>query len=557
MEYKHTMMNLITIIRHTRSCIPFSLVLCFFLTGNVTSEAQTLSDDFEGNGNITTWQGDDCDINTTWDNPFRLGINTSDQVLYYGDTGGQYANVRFDADKNFDLSDYSVFSLKIFIPSGELTGNAPLQVSLKLQDGTLPQPWSTQSEIIKNIVPDQWQTVTFDFENDAFINLNGASPPPVLRKDFNRVVIQVNGENNSDKVVAYLDDFYYFSEIVPDVVYDHLIWSDEFDYNGPVDSDKWHHQTRLPNGDSWFNGEIQHYTDRLENSRVENGVLKITALRENFRDQGVTKTHTSARLNSKFAFTYGKVEIRAKLPSGAGTWPALWMLGKNISETGGFWDEQGFGTTPWPACGEIDIMEHWGHNQNFVQSAIHTPSSFGATVNHGGQVIPTVSTDFHVYTLEWTPDKLVFSVDDRIHYTYDPDFKNRETWPFDEEQYILMNIAIQPSISPSWTRGAMEIDYVRIYQESPITSVEILENSSLVLYPNPVDDHLTIKLNRNDHGVADVLIYDATGDIVHSQNYHTDGRTLTIQQLGHLKSGVYIVRYSQNARSQTVRFVKN
>ncbi|MEO1714591.1 MAG: glycoside hydrolase family 16 protein, partial [Bacteroidota bacterium] len=193
--------------------------------------------------------------------------------------------------------------------------------------------------------------------------------------------------------------------------------SDEFDIDGPIDDSKWFHQTQLPIGDSWFNGEIQHYTDRIENSYVEDGILKVVAIKETFTDQGVTKEHTSARLNSKYVFQYGRVEVRAKLPFGPGTWPAIWMLGQNINEDGGYWDLEGYGTTPWPACGEIDIMEHWGTNQNYVQSATHTPSSFGATINHGGQIIPTVSDEFHVYTLVWSPDKLVFGVDGVKHFT--------------------------------------------------------------------------------------------------------------------------------------------
>ena len=158
-----------------------------------------------------------------------------------------------------------------------------------------------------------------------------------------------------------------------------------------IDSNKWFHQTLLPNGSSWFNGEQQHYTDRTENSYVSNGTLKIVAKKESYRDQNVTKNYTSARLNSKYAFQYGTVEVRAKLPSGVGTWPAIWMLGKNINESGAYWETQGFGTTSWPASGEIDIMEHWGRNENFVQSAMHTPSSSGntETVSYTHLTLPT------------------------------------------------------------------------------------------------------------------------------------------------------------------------
>ena len=243
-----------------------------------------------------------------------------------------------------------------------------------------------------------------------------------------------------------------------------LVWSDEFDGNGAINTTKWFHQTQIPAGGNWYNGEIQHYTNREDNSYVSDGLLKIVAKKETFNDQGFTKQYTSARLNSKYAFTYGRVEVRAKLPTGVGTWPAIWMLGKNINETGAYWQTQGHGNIGWPACGEIDIMEHWGDNQNYVQSAMHTPSSFGGTVNHGGQNIPTASSEFHIYVLEWSSEKMVFSVDDAIHYTYNPTVKNSSTWPFDSDQYLLLNIAIQSSIESSFTQSAMEIDYVRVYK---------------------------------------------------------------------------------------------
>ncbi len=243
-----------------------------------------------------------------------------------------------------------------------------------------------------------------------------------------------------------------------------LVWSDEFNGTGAINSANWFHQTQLPAGGSWFNGEVQHYTNRTDNSNVNGGFLNIIAKKEVFTDQGHTKEYTSARLNSKFAFTYGRVEVRAKLPTGVGTWPAIWLLGRNINEAGAYWETQGYGAVGWPACGEIDIMEHWGSNQNYVSSAIHTPSSYGATINHGGQTISTASSAFHVYALEWTEEKMEFSVDDVVHYTYNPATKNSDTWPFDTDQYIILNIAIEPGIDPAFTQSAMEIDYIRVYQ---------------------------------------------------------------------------------------------
>jgi beta-glucanase (GH16 family) len=398
--------------------------------------------------------------------------------LRYSDTGGLYANVRFQTETNFNLTSNTVFKFKIYVPSNGITGNQANQVSLKLQNGNLAEPWSTQCEIIKPIALNQWQTVTFDFKNDNYINLNGGSPNPMYRSDFNRIVIQVNGENNTNQVIAYIDDFVYENPESNNPVFDTLVWSDEFDENGAINATKWHHQTQIPDNGSWFNGEVQHYTNRLINSFVNNGILNIVAKRENFTDQNVTKQFTSARLNSKFAFKYGRVETRAKLPNGVGTWPAIWMLGKNINEAGGFWAAT-HGTTGWPACGEIDIMEHWGNNQNFVQSAIHTPSSFGNTVNHAGRVVPTVSSEFHVYTVEWTADKLIFSVDNIIHYIYNPSVKNANTWPFDAEQYILLNFAIQPNISTTFSQDTFEIDYVRVYQETTLNTPQVDEKKKV------------------------------------------------------------------------------
>ena len=117
-------------------------------------------------------------------------------------------------------------------------------------------------------------------------------------------------------------------------------------------------------------------------------------------------------------------------------------------------------------------MEHWGNNQNFVQSATHTPSSHGGTINHGGQMIYTASSQMHTYGLVWTPEKLVFSVDGVEHYTYNPAAKNAETWPFDAEQFLLLNFAIAEDIDPSFTQGAMEIDYV---ESIPTQAMEITQ----------------------------------------------------------------------------------
>ncbi len=232
-----------------------------------------------------------------------------------------------------------------------------------------------------------------------------------------------------------------------------MIFSEEFNYSGAPNSSRWTYDIGRGDG-GWGNNEAQFYTSRPENVVVDNGILKITAKKENY--EGAAYTSTRLKTQGKFNFKYGKVEVRAKLPQGGGTWPAIWTLGSNITSVG------------WPACGEIDIMEHVGNNANTIISAIHTPSSYGGTQNKATTTVPTATTEFHVYGLEWTPERLVFSVDGKVHYTYNPATKNSSTWPFDSSQFLILNIAVGGTlggaIDPDFISGTMEVDYVRVYQ---------------------------------------------------------------------------------------------
>jgi len=344
-----------------------------------------------------------------------------------------------------------------------------------------------------------------------------------------------------------------------------LIWNDEFDGSGAIDPSKWFHQTQLPNGNSWFNNELQHYTNRLDNSYVSDGTLKIVAKKETYTDQGQTKEYTSARLNSKYAFTYGKVEVKAKLPEGVGTWPAIWMLGQNISEPGAYWQTQGYGTTSWPHCGEIDIMEHWGANQNYVQSALRTPSSYGATINHGGQYISNATTQFNVYTLEWTSEQMIFSVNGYVHYTYNPDIQNSETWPFDSPQYLLMNIAIETSIASSFTETEMELDYVRVYEASILSSqAETVPNDFNVIQnnPNPFNPVTTLRYKLPRESFVNITIYNMLGNLVNNlvsqkqiAGYKSVQWNATNNQGQPVSAGVYFYTIQAGEYRQTKKMI--
>lgn len=478
---------------------------------------------------------------------FSTRVNPSDASdmvgEFFNDGTDPWQGFALDLIRPIDLDFQKTISLDFyaFDPNGH-------QVMLKLEQGanldvqvTMPKSFSG------------WTNgIVFDFSN-AVLSSDGTTPVNASGT-YSRLTIFIDGGNTTSGTYL-IDDINDGSTPDPnavDVEYTDLVWSDEFDTPSKtaIDGTKWFHQTQLPAGGSWFNGEVQHYTNRIENSFVENGNLNIVAIKEPFTDQGETKQYTSARLNSKFAFTYGRVDVRAKLPFGDGTWPAIWTLGKNITEAGAYWQTQGFGTTSWPACGEIDIMEHGLGAVNHTSSAIHTPSSFGNTINVASQVLADVANNYHVYSMNWSPNQITFLVDDVAYYTYNPSVKDNNTWPFDLDQYLILNIAmggISGAIDPAFTQSPMVIDYVRVYQNSSL-SVEDKVGDNFKIYPNPTSNRFNIdsknKINRID-------IYTVQGHrvlaIENSEN--------TID-ISNLDQGIYFVKIQSHQNVITKRILK-
>lgn len=228
-----------------------------------------------------------------------------------------------------------------------------------------------------------------------------------------------------------------------------LIWSDEFNTPGAPDPTKWGYDIGTGSG-GWGNNELQFYTSRSQNAIIENGVLKINAIKESFSGSN----YTSARLLSKdkFSFKYGRIETRAKVPAGVGTWPAIWMLGSN------------FPTAGWPACGEIDIMEHRGMELNKIFATLHYPGNSGANGRGGTTTISNATTEFHNYKADWTATEIKFYVDDQLFFT----FPNNNSIPFNQNFFFILNLAIGGNfagpVAPSLTNATLEIDYIRVYQ---------------------------------------------------------------------------------------------
>ena len=227
-------------------------------------------------------------------------------------------------------------------------------------------------------------------------------------------------------------------------IYNDLAWSDEFDVNGAPDAANWTYDL---GAGGWGNQEEQTYTSSADNVIVEDGFLKITA-------KANGSGYTSARLKSEglYEFTYGRVEVRAKLPSSIGSWPAIWMLGADYQ------------TNTWPACGEIDMMEQKGQDKNTILGTVHHPAVSPGSGDSGSTQVTTSTTEFHNYTVEWTPDAIIFLVDDTVFHTV----ANNLDLPFESDFFLILNVAmggtLGGTIDPNFSQDTMEIDYVRVYQ---------------------------------------------------------------------------------------------
>jgi len=235
-----------------------------------------------------------------------------------------------------------------------------------------------------------------------------------------------------------------------------LVWNDEFNIDGKPDDSKWGYDI---GGHGWGNNELQFYTSDSVNVRVNKGNLELEA---HYSEDAAIK-YTSARIitKSKGDWKYGRVEVKAKLPYGLGTWPAIWMLPTD-------WEYGG-----WPSSGEIDIMEHVGYDPNVIHGTVHTEAfnhSIGTEV--GEQLkIPTAITAFHTYAIEWYENKIDFYIDDNKYFTFENQEKTYKEWPFDKRFHLIMNIAFggnwggAQGIDNSIFPVKMEVQYVRVYKK--------------------------------------------------------------------------------------------
>ena len=290
----------------------------------------------------------------------------------------------------------------------------------------------------------QTRGTTMNFSDGGFMGYYvGQSSYEILSITDNRMFVRFVQGNNPG-LAWYM--IFTTTKPVQTVAVDYttLKFSDEFDTDGAPDPTKWSYDL---GAGGWGNDEKQNYTSSATNVIVQGGSLKITAKKEG-------TGYTSSRLKSqdKYEFKYGKIEVRAKLPTGGGTWPAIWMLGADID------------TNAWPACGEIDIMEHKGNEPYVVYGTFHYPGRSGADADGNKVPISNAATEFHVYKAIWSPTSIKILVDDTVVHS----IVNNNTIPFNKDFFLLFNVAMGGSfggvIDPAFTQSSLEIDYVRVYQ---------------------------------------------------------------------------------------------
>lgn len=241
-----------------------------------------------------------------------------------------------------------------------------------------------------------------------------------------------------------------------------LVWSDEFDAGTMPDTTRWNYRVGdgCPQLCGFGNKELQWYADaRSRNSRIEDGKLILEAHKE---DIG-TRNYSSARLNTKFKgdWLYGRVEVRAKLPGGIGVWPAIWMMPTD-------WEYGG-----WPKSGEIDIMEHVGYRPDSIKGTVHTRAFNHMKRTQKGQYykLPDCESNFHVYGINWTQEKIEFFVDDEVYFTFENSGKGWEEYPYDKRFHLILNVAVggnlggKKGVDDGIFPQRMEVDYVRVFQK--------------------------------------------------------------------------------------------
>lgn len=414
--------------------------LCLFLFLGVRAYAQNVKVDFETS---TTWFGFDGGAFSTITNPYQNPLNQSNKVgrLIKG-AGKSWAGAYYDALEHMDFITNNTFSLKVYANKN----NAKLLLKVENKaNGSIN--YSIEKTLTKS---NEWEILVFDFSQ---IPSNAYDRITLI---FDNGIVGNGGLN----FTYYIDDLTLYREgdPLPECPSNHtgnspstsqyeLVWADEFDQDGALCHKNWTYELGT-GSQGWGNFEAQSYTNNLENVYVQNGTLNIIAIKKG-------NAYTSGRIKTQqlFSMMYGKIEVRAKLPATAGTWPAIWLLGENNPEVG------------WPASGEIDIVEQF-QDKSINISTAHWQHD-GSHASYGLEANIPNPTGFNTYSLEWTSNKLLT----RINNTWSWEMTINNIAAFHNNFFIIMNLALggnkgAGTIDPTFSQDALEIDYIRVYKNN-------------------------------------------------------------------------------------------
>ena len=456
----------------------------------IAVNSQTLPVDFE---TTTSWSVFAGASFSTVSNPYVDLENPSSKVGRMIKGAGQnWAGAYLTLGSSMDFFNNDTFSIKV--RSSKLNTKLLLKV-----ENSLNSTINYEKEITMTKY-NEWETLTFDFSQ-------------IPNENYDRIVLifdlGVTG-NGSSSFTYYVDDITLYSLNGPPEPCDSnltgnvssgsnyvLVWADEFTEDGELCYENWTYDLGT-GSQGWGNFEAQSYTNSSENVRKENGMLKITAIKSG-------NSYTSARIKTKnlFDFTYGRIEISAKLPSTAGTWPAVWLLGSNINEVS------------WPQCGEIDIIEQFSNKQENISTA-HWYSDgnaqYGLSVNNS-----TLTSSFNTFRLDWTPTSLTAYLNDSQYWV----MSINNTMPFFDNFFLIANLALggnkgAGNIDPNFSEDSLEIDYIRVYQNSygSVMSTEAVAprtNNQIKHYY--LDGNLCLESMYSD--IQEVSIFDVSGRIVY------------------------------------------
>ena len=503
-----------------------SLLLSLILSLTTTVNSQTLPIDFE---TTTSWFAFDGASFATVSNPYVNSENQSDNVgrMTKG-TSRNWAGAYLTLGSSMDLLNNDTFSIKV------RSSKSNTRLLLKVENSS-----NTSINYEREVTMtkyNEWETLTFDYSQ-------------IPNENYDRIVLifdlGVTG-NGSSSFTYYVDDISLYSLDGPPEPCDsnltgnipsgsnyELVWADEFNEDGELCYENWTYDLGT-GSQGWGNFEAQSYTNNSENVRKENGILKITAIKSG-------NSYTSARIKTKnlFDFTYGRIEIRAKLPSTAGTWPAVWLLGSNINEVS------------WPQCGEIDIIEQFSNKQENISTA-HWYSDgnaqYGLSVNNS-----TLTSSFNTYRLDWTPTSLTTYLNDSQYWV----MSTNNTMPFFDNFFLIANLALggnkgAGNIDPNFTQDSLEIDYIRVYQNSSgsvLSSKTINGDDNFINYYNSNGEWQFKSLS---YEIYDIFIYDISGKLIDKRN--VGGKTVKINSKN-LQNGLHFIRLRGDFGFQVIKIL--